>query len=88
MVTQTSIESYERNVTLGINGMQQQLILQMMEPGQDYSRTELEEMTGIRICSVSGQVNWMLKHGVLEISDQRRCKVTGRNINPVRLAAT
>ena len=84
-VAATSRRAYLEHEAAGKLSEQQLAILNAMEPGQGYSRSELAEMTGIRLSSVCGRVNEMLQVGILTVQATRRCSVTRRTINPVAI---
>lgn len=85
-VSDTSIEAYHDHRHSGAFSRQQRQLLAAMHAGNDYSRTELEQLTGIRLSSICGAVADLLELGALIRMPPRPCKVTGRRINPVARA--
>jgi len=84
-VAATSRIAYLEHEAAGKLSEQQLAILDAMEPEQGYSRSELVEITGIRLSSICGRVNEMLHVGILTVQPMRRCRVTNRTINPVAI---
>jgi hypothetical protein len=82
-VTATSRKAYNEHKAAGKLSQQQMDILDALEIGFGFSRSELVEVTGIRLSSVCGRVNEMLQLGVLAELEPRRCTVTGRTVRPV-----
>jgi hypothetical protein len=82
-VRDSSIEAFHDHVESGKFSRQQRQILAAMQPGQFYSRLEISELSGIRLSSVCGAVNALVKRGVLVEGSKRPCVITGVNINPV-----
>lgn len=48
-----------------------------------WSRSELAEETGIRLSSVCARVNELVEKGRLAPAPMRKCRITGRKVNPV-----
>ena len=82
-VAQTSIEAYHNHQKEGKVGHQAIQILTMMELCKDYSRRELAAISGIDLSSICGRVNELLQLGMLKEGPKRKCKATGKTINPV-----
>lgn len=83
-VADTSIEAYHAMRPVELNASQQRL-MDAIEDGQDYSRSELAAITGMRLSSVCGRVNELIAAQRLEHGPQRSCRETGKTVNPVRL---
>jgi DNA-binding transcriptional ArsR family regulator len=45
---------------------------------------ELVERTGIQKSSISARLNKMREDGVIEFGPERKCRISGITINPVR----
>jgi hypothetical protein len=86
-VTSTSIDAYRSIERSGALTRQQAVIVAAMARGRDYSLQELSAKTGFPINVISGRVNELKASKQLEVAAQRRCSVSGRTINPVRLPA-
>jgi hypothetical protein len=86
-VTFTSIDAYRSIERDGTLTRQQTAILAVVDRGRDYSLQELVAITGMPVNVISGCVNELKAAKHLEVAAQRRCSVTGRTINPVRLPA-
>ena len=70
----------------GVTGDQQARILEFLEEeGGEWSRTEIAEMLRIRLSSVCGRVNELLKAGRLETTSTRNCRVTNARVAVVRI---
>jgi len=86
-ITFTSIDAYRSIERSGALTRQQTAIVAAIARGRDYSLQELSAATGYPINVISGRVNELKASKHLEVAPQRRCSVTGRTINPVRLPA-
>lgn len=86
-VAQTSIENYYLHRETGLLGTQCEWLLFLMQRGRDYSRSELADLSGLRLSSVCGRVNELLAVGRLTEAPRRVCLVTGRTVKPVMLKA-
>jgi predicted transcriptional regulator len=86
-VASTSREAYEAIRADGTLSRQQQIIVDAISVGRNYSLQELCRATGLPINTVSGRCNDLRHLGVLELGPTRACNVSGRQIHPVRLAA-
>jgi len=85
-VQETSVIAYYDNRDRGVLSNQQAHLMRYIRAGRDYSLQELCALTHFPINVVSGRVNELktigaLVHGHLK----RKCTVTQRLINPVRL---
>lgn len=59
-------------------------ILAAIVPGYDYSMCELVELTGFQKSSISARLHKMRADGLLEYGAERKCRISGITINPVR----
>ena len=86
-VATTSIDAYIEHRQTGKLGCQAMEIFEFMKrhPNRDWSRSELSEAIDIRLSSVCGRVNEMLDAFVLEAGQKRKCQITGKTVNPVKL---
>lgn len=83
-VADTSIDAYHAMTSRDLNRGKQR-VLDAIQPGQDYSRTEIARVTGLAINVVCGRVNELIEAGALEHGPRRPCRVSGVCIKPVRL---
>ncbi len=79
----TSLKAYQDMHCKGGAQTQAYKILRSLRKGRNYSLSEIEKMTGIRINAVSGRVNDLKTRGFLREEDRRKCRVTGSEIVPV-----
>lgn len=85
-VSETSIKAYRRLESTGAMSGQKGRVMSKIEPGRDYSISEIMELTGLKVNAASGRVSDLVKKDkVLEHGPQRACRVTGSTITPVRL---
>jgi hypothetical protein len=82
-VATTSREAYKEHRATGKVGAQAQKILDKMQPGVEYSRRELVELTGLELSSICGRVNELLGSGLIQEGKTRPCRVTGKSVHPV-----
>lgn len=87
MPASTSIENYHEHRRSGKLGAQAQVILDFLaeNPGKNWSRSELALATSIRLSSVCGRVNELLKAKLITERPERICSVTKKTIRPVRI---
>lgn len=90
MPASTSIENYHEHRRSGALGAQAQAILDFLakHPNKNWSRSEIERATGIRLSSVCGRINELLKEELITERPERACGVTGKTIRPVRIKRT
>lgn len=82
---ETSLSAYNALKESGSMGKQCQTIMAYIERGTDYSLQELCKITGYPINVISGRCNDLKKTGSLVHGFKRKCRITGRTINPVKL---
>lgn len=91
-VATTSIDNYHQHKRSGKLGAQeQQIIDHCSRPSRfvvNWTRSELAHYTGIRLSSVCGRVNRLIEIGELEEAGTRRCTVTGKTVQAIRLPST
>lgn len=86
-VALTSLQNYRQHRDEGRISAQCMEILRYVDdkPGKDFSRAEISEALDMRLSSVCGRVNELLKDGYLESTPHtRHCQVTGKTVHPVR----
>jgi DNA-binding MarR family transcriptional regulator len=76
-VRDTSIMAYKKAKEDGTLLSHRQRLLATFHDGKAYTRSELAELTGIRLSSVCGAVHTMVKRGLLDEGSERPCKITG-----------
>ena len=83
-MTSTSIEAYKNANKDGTVGQQAEDILSFLQiQGHPMTNKEIQRSTGLEISSVSGRVNDLKKHGMVEVVGKRPCKVTGNTASIV-----
>lgn len=86
-VSQSSIENYRLHGESGALGRQSAKVLAFFErqPHHAVSRAELAVALNMRLSSVCGRANELLKLGHLQEGERRRCFVTGKTIHTICL---
>lgn len=85
-VADTSLEAYREHRESGDLGAQQKKIMLFFHlKGGEHTRSELAEKIPMRLSSVCGRVNELIKLGYLVECVRRPCRVTGINAHPVKL---
>lgn len=92
-IADTSLIAYcELENTGALDRLKKQILAFLSaHPDRDFSRSELEKMTGIKLSSVCGRVNELLDpikcHGRVWLDElpRRKCTISGRSVNPVRI---
>ena len=92
-IADTSLIAYWEQENMGaFNRLQKQILDALAScPDRDFSRSELEKMTGIKLSSVCGRVNELLDpikcHGRVWLDELplRKCRITGKSVHPVRI---
>jgi DNA-binding GntR family transcriptional regulator len=79
----TAVASFYEQVPL-FSVTQRETIFNAIAPGHDFSMCELVEPTGIQKSSISARLNKMREDGVIEFGPERKCRISGITINPVR----
>jgi DNA-binding transcriptional ArsR family regulator len=79
----TAVAAFFEQVPL-IAMTQRETILCAILPGRDYSMCELVEITGFQKSSISARLNKMREDGLIEYGPERKCRISGITINPVR----
>ena len=86
MIADTSRDAYHEHQESGELGRQQKTIMLFFHSrGGEHTRSELAEKVGMRLSSVCGRVNELIKLGYLVEGGRRPCGVTGINAHPVKL---
>lgn len=88
MIADTSCDAYREHRNSGELGAQQKRIMIFLHTypkGGDFTRSELAQLIGMRLSSVCGRVNELIKLGYLLECARRPCKVTGISAHPVKL---
>jgi len=84
----TSREAYKDIISTGRLGSQKQEIVECVrefDRGFGMSLQEISKKTGFQINAVSGRVNTLKKESILAHTYKRKCYITARTINPVKL---
>lgn len=59
-------------------------LLSAIQAGSDYSMCELRQLTNIDKSAISARLFALRESGVLEYGPERKCRISGVTINPVR----
>jgi hypothetical protein len=85
-VAETSIEAYYGRVMNKLATSQNERVMKVIQPGRDYSLSELMALvSGIDKSSMSRVVNGLRAANRLQAAPKRECRVTGVTITPSRL---
>lgn len=85
-VAETSIAAFYGRVIPKLAESQNSRVMAVIQPGRDYSLTELMDLVpGIDKSSMSRVVNGLRAANRLEAGPKRKCSVTGVEITPSRL---
>lgn len=84
-VTETSREALNEHRATGKLGAQSLTVKMAVRVLGGATRTEIADHAGIGINAVSGRVRELLDAGDLVVDGRKRCSVTGRNVECVRL---
>lgn len=85
-VATTSIQAYNQMKDSGNLGKQKRLVLAVIRPGLQYTRSELAAFTGLPINCICGRVRELLdEERLVEANRPRVCSVTGHTAKTVRL---
>ena len=85
MVRGISIEAYEKHINSGKALTQWVRIYQYLQWSRPVTRLELSERTDIRLSSVCGRVNELIKAELIEEYERRQCSITKEPAHPVGL---
>ena len=83
MVRGISIEAYYKHRESGKAMSQWAAIYDYLVLRLPLTRSEISARTGIRLSSVCGRVNELIKAGLLEESPRRDCRITNEPAHPV-----
>jgi len=86
-VATTSIEAFHEHKASGKLGHQAREIVEFLalHTDRDWSRAELSEALDLRLSSVCGRINELLHSHHIDAGPARRCQITGKKVNTVRL---
>jgi len=76
-VRSISLEAYKRHIASGKQETQWMKIFAFMEDRTPMTRSEISEITGMRMSSVCGRVHELLEAGLIREGDRRQCNITG-----------
>lgn len=82
-VAETSIKAYTEIVAEGRAITQRDKILELIKRIGSLTREEISECTGLRLASVCGRVNELIRDGLLEERVTTRSRHTGRECKVV-----
>jgi hypothetical protein len=87
-VALTSIDAFYGRVVPKLAASQNERVMKVIQPGRDYSLSELMALVhGIDKSSMSRVVNGLRAANRLQPAPERKCTVTGVTITPSRLPA-
>lgn len=85
-VADTSRDAYESHRASGELGAQQRKVMLFFHThGGEHTRSEVAAKVGMRLSSVCGRVNELIKLGYLVEGPRRPCRETNINAHPVKL---
>jgi len=86
-VSDTSIDAYIEHKETGKLGEQTRKILEFFEKynTKDWSRSEVSKNLDIRLSSVCGRVDELIKFKFLQTDQKRKCEVTGKTVKTLKL---
>jgi len=85
-VRDTSMHAYERLKRTGALGRQEHMVYEYVaRQPQPVTRQEINNGLKIGINAVTGRVNSLIAHDILEECGRRFCSVTGQNVNIIRV---
>lgn len=85
-VSDTSLDAYREHRDAGKLGAQQKKVMMFFHlKGGEHTRSELAQQIPMRLSSVCGRVNELVKLGFLQECPRRRCAVTGVNAHPLKI---
>lgn len=82
---ETSREAFKELIENGGLGKQEKRICKALSEGVAMTLKELSKETGIGIEAISGRVNGLKQKKVLVETQKRPCRITGRNVTPVKV---
>jgi predicted transcriptional regulator len=86
-VRSISIEAYNRHIESGKRWTQWMKIYRYLYDSwpMRYTRSEISDKTGMRLSSVCGRVNELIKAGMLEEGGRHECRITKEQAHTVTL---
>lgn len=72
-----SVEAYAKHIDSGKQATQWMKIFAFIEGRKPLTRSEISEMMGIRMSSVCGRINELLKANMIVEGPRRQCEITG-----------
>jgi len=87
MPSSTSIENYHEHRRSGKLSAQEQEIIDFLKryPDRNWTRSEISEEIGMRLSSVCGRVNKLVKERYIRARPVRNCSITGQPVTTVRI---
>jgi DNA-binding GntR family transcriptional regulator len=84
---ETAVAAFYEQVPL-FSATQREVLLLAVAAGRDFSIGELAHSTGFEKSSVSARLNKLRQDGLIEFGPERKCRISGITINPVRRKTT
>lgn len=76
-VQQTSIYTFINEVKPTL-GERQRIVYEVLKTGDNFTNQEVADHLGFQINTVTPRMNELVKMGVVQLSEKRKCKKTGR----------
>ena len=86
-VKPTSWQAYQDILRGGVANTQAEQVLQVINWHEGLTRAEVAKVTDMRINSVCGRVNELLSSEVIYVSGTRKCSVTGRVVEELKVVS-
>lgn len=78
MIADTSLMAYDEVRDSPVVHTQQGLILAALDAGDELTNNELSKRTGVRVSSICGRTNTLLKMCLIQHGNPRPCSITGK----------
>ena len=86
MVRNTSTLAYNDLKITGKEQTHKEHILRVLkDKNEPMSRRELSAITGIEVSGIAGRVNSLIKENKVVETEARKCLISNKTINPVRV---
>jgi len=81
----TSKLSYKDLIETGQQGTQVKSILKLLSTGESLSRREIGDVCRLEVSAVAGRINDLIKKGIVQENQMRKCLISKRLIKPVSI---
>lgn len=86
-VRDTSIAAHEEIKGSGTMSKQQRAVLDLVRKHPGKTRLELSQISGMRLSSVCGRVNELVRAKLIDDAEVRPCSLTGKSAHVLKLMA-